>query len=169
MAAGLNFRKASNSLIPRRGLHRRSSSAGGRNAGGERAPGRLAQHRFYKFPAGWFLRGNATPANLTSGRFLRGILPHIHERIDNTAECVEHRPLEAAFAASLAIGLDGAGEALRILVHEASKIERAPFLNAQPYERSSGRTEFANSHKPKTVMTHVGELIFDVPRVVGHV
>ncbi|GAB1233493.1 hypothetical protein UT4_19610 [Ferrigenium sp. UT4] len=45
---------------------------------------------------------------------------------------VETNPLEAAYAALLSQGLDGAGEALRILVNEASKIERAdcatPFL-----------------------------------------
>ena len=78
------------------------------------------------------------------------------------AQRVEHHPLEAAFAALLANGLDGAGEALRILVNEASKIERAQFLNAQPHERSSGRTDYANGFKPKTVMTRVGELTFDV-------
>ena len=38
------------------------------------------------------------------------------------AQRVEHHPLDAAFAALLANGLDGAGEALRILVNEASKI-----------------------------------------------
>ena len=83
------------------------------------------------------------------------------------AQRVEHHPLEAAFAALLANGLDGAGEALRILVNEASKIERAQFLNAQPHERSSGRTDYANGFKPKTVMTRVGELTFDVPQTRG--
>lgn len=38
---------------------------------------------------------------------------------------VETDPLEAAYAALLTQGLEGAGEALRILVNEASKIERA--------------------------------------------
>ncbi len=38
---------------------------------------------------------------------------------------VETHPLEAAYAALLIQGLEGAGEALRILVNEASKIERA--------------------------------------------
>jgi hypothetical protein len=113
------------------------------------------------------LRSDAIPADLTSGRFLRGILPHVHEGIDNMAQRVEHHPLEAAFAALLANGLDGAGEALRILVNEASKIERAQFLNAQPHERSSGRTDYANGFKPKTVMTRVGELTFDVPQTRG--
>jgi transposase-like protein len=78
---------------------------------------------------------------------------------------VETNPLEAAYAALLAQGLDGAGEALRILVNEASKIERAHHLNAQPYERSDGRSGHANGFKPKTVMTRLGEITFDVPQV----
>jgi transposase-like protein len=78
---------------------------------------------------------------------------------------VEHHPLDAAFAALLANGLDGAGEALRILVNEASKIERAHFLNAQPHERTADRADYANGFKPKTVMTRVGELTFAVPQV----
>jgi hypothetical protein len=47
--------------------------------------------------------------------------------------------MEAAYAALLSQGLDGAGEALRILVNEASKIERAHYLNAQPFERCDER------------------------------
>jgi hypothetical protein len=50
------------------------------------------------------------------------------------AQRVEHHPLEVAFAALLANGLEGAGEALRILVNEASKIERVQFLHARPRE-----------------------------------
>ena len=83
------------------------------------------------------------------------------------AHRVEHHPLDAAFAALLANGLDGAGEALRILVNEASKIERAQFLNAQPHERTAGRTDYANGFKPKTVMTRLGEQTFDIPQVRG--
>jgi putative transposase len=78
---------------------------------------------------------------------------------------VETNPLEAAYAALLAQGLDGAGEALRILVNEASKIERAHHLNAQPYERHEDRSGHANGFKPKTVMTRLGEVTFDVPQV----
>jgi putative transposase len=78
---------------------------------------------------------------------------------------VEHHPLDAAFAALLANGLDGAGEALRILVNEASKIERGHFLNAQPHERTAERADYANGFKPKTVMTRVGELTFAIPQV----
>ena len=80
---------------------------------------------------------------------------------------VEYNPLEAAFAALLANGLDGAGEALRILVNEASKIERARFLHATPHERTEARTDYANGFKPKTVMTRLGEQTFDVPQVRG--
>ena len=45
--------------------------------------------------------------------------------------------------------------------------ERAQFLNAQSHERTTGRTDYANGFKPKTVMTRVGELTFDVPQVRG--
>lgn len=83
------------------------------------------------------------------------------------AQRVEHHPLDAAFAALLTNGLDGAGEALRILVNEASKLERAHFLNARPHERTSARTDYANGFKPKTVMTRLGEQTFDVPQVRG--
>ena len=68
------------------------------------------------------------------------------------AQRVEHHPLEAAFAALLSNGLDGAGEALRILVNEASRIERNHFLNAQPYECTAERTDYANGFKPKTMI-----------------
>ena len=83
------------------------------------------------------------------------------------AQRVEHHPLDAAFAALLTNGLDGAGEALRILVNAASRIERNQFLNAQPHERTAERTDYANGFKPKTMMTRVGELTFDVPQVRG--
>jgi transposase-like protein len=78
---------------------------------------------------------------------------------------VETNPLDAAYAALLTQGLDGAGEALRILVNEASKIERAHHLHAQPYERREERTGHANGFKPKTVMTRLGEVAFEIPQV----
>lgn len=83
------------------------------------------------------------------------------------AQHVERHPLEAAFAALLANGLDGAGEALRILVNEASRIEREHFLNARPHERTRERTDYANGFKPKTVMTRLGQQTFDIPQVRG--
>jgi len=75
------------------------------------------------------------------------------------------RPLHDAYACLLANGLDGAGEALRILVNETSRIERAQHLQAMPYERSAQRVDQANGYKPKTMLTRMGEITFDVPQV----
>ena len=83
------------------------------------------------------------------------------------AQRVEHNPLHDAYAAILTQGLDGAGQALRILVDEASKIERAQYLNAGPHERSADRMDYANGFKPKTVMTRMGEITFAIPQVRG--
>lgn len=80
---------------------------------------------------------------------------------------VERNPLDAALAALLANGLDGASEAPRILVDEASKIEHARFLDATPQERAEKRTDCANGFKPRTVMTRLGEQTFDPPQVHG--
>ena len=63
-----------------------------------------------------------------------------------------NNPLHEAYACLLANGLDGAGEALRILVNEASRIERAQYLQASPYERSAQRVDYANGYKDKTVL-----------------
>jgi hypothetical protein len=45
---------------------------------------------------------------------------------------IETNPPEAAYAVLLENGLDGAGEALCILVNEAAKNERSRFLGAHP-------------------------------------
>ena len=74
-------------------------------------------------------------------------------------------PLHDAYACLLANGLDGAGEALRILVNEASRIERAQHLQAMPYERSAQRVDQANGYKPKTMLTRMGDITFEVPQV----
>jgi transposase-like protein len=79
-------------------------------------------------------------------------------------EEVSH-PLHEAYACLLSNGLDGAGEALRILVNEASRIERAQHLQAMPYERSAQRVDQANGYKPKTMLTRMGEITFEVPQV----
>jgi len=77
----------------------------------------------------------------------------------------EGHPLEAAYAALLEHGLDGAAEALRILVNEASKIQREEHLGVKLYERSEKRTDYANGYKPKTVLTRLGPVTFEVPQV----
>jgi len=62
---------------------------------------------------------------------------------------VETNPLEAAYAVLLENGLDGAGEALRILVNEAAKAERAEYLGAQPYERTATRRNSQTVSSPR--------------------
>ena len=74
-------------------------------------------------------------------------------------------PLHEAYAHLLANGLDGSAEALRILVNEASRIERAACLKAAPFERSRARVDHANGFKNKTMLTRLGSIDFDVPQV----
>lgn len=71
----------------------------------------------------------------------------------------------AAYAALLEHGLDGAYEALRIIVSKAAKIERSEFLGARPYERTETRCDYANGFKPKTMLARLGEVTFEVPPV----
>ena len=75
------------------------------------------------------------------------------------------QPLHDAYACLLANGLDGAGEALRILVNEASRIGRAQHLQAMPYERSAQRVDRAYGYNAKTMLTRLGEITFEVPQV----
>ncbi len=77
---------------------------------------------------------------------------------------VEPNALDAAYAVLLENGLDGAGEALRILVNEATKIERDEFIGTWPYERSATRRDHANGFKPKTMLTRFGEVTFGCGR-----
>ncbi len=62
---------------------------------------------------------------------------------------LDNHPLSAAYTAILNQGLDGAGEALRILVNEACKIERNYHLNAQPFERTEQRKVMLMVSNPK--------------------
>ena len=56
------------------------------------------------------------------------------------------------------IGLDGLAEALRVLLNEIMKIERAEHLRAKPYERTEERRGYANGYKPKTVRSRGGRV-----------
>lgn len=62
-------------------------------------------------------------------------------------------------------GLDGAGEALRMLLNAAMFLEREKFLGAAHYERNEQRRGRANGFKDKTVQTRSGELTVDIPQV----
>lgn len=77
----------------------------------------------------------------------------------------EDRAIRAAMESLIHNGLDGMGEALRILMNEAMKIERSEFLQAAPYERCEARVGQANGFKKKTVDTRVGQIGLQVPQV----
>ena len=54
--------------------------------------------------------------------------------------------MHEAYSCLLSNGLDGAAEALRIMVNEACRIERAQHLQAAPYERSAQRQDQQAHH-----------------------
>ncbi|MDX2180299.1 MAG: IS256 family transposase [Bryobacteraceae bacterium] len=64
-------------------------------------------------------------------------------------------------------GLSHMGEAIRLLLNEAMRIERSQALQAEPYQRTDTRRGYANGYKPKTVETRVGPITFEVPQARG--
>ena len=48
-------------------------------------------------------------------------------------------------------GLSQMAEAVRIMLNEAMRIERAQVIGADPYERSERRQGYSNGFKPKTI------------------
>ena len=62
-------------------------------------------------------------------------------------------------------GLDGLGSAVEMLINEAMRIERSRYLNAEPYERTEARSDYANGFKPKQLKTRLGALNLQVPQV----
>ncbi len=66
-------------------------------------------------------------------------------------------------------GLDGLGEAIKLLLNEAMKAERAKVLGAKPWERSAERKGYGNGFKPKTISSRLGKLEVAIPQVRGDV
>ena len=64
----------------------------------------------------------------------------------------------------IAHGLDGMAEAMSLLLNEAMKLERADFLGAGPWERTSKRRGHANGFKDKTIRSRVGALALQIPQ-----
>src|SRR5579872_2901451 len=62
-------------------------------------------------------------------------------------------------------GFAGMSEAMQILVNQAMLVERAHYLNLEPYERSEIRHDYANGFKSKQLKTRIGELSLQVPQV----
>lgn len=71
--------------------------------------------------------------------------------------------LHEAYPSLLANGPDGASEALRILVNEASRVERTQPLQATPYESCAQRVGNANGYKNQIMLTRMGQVTFEVP------
>ena len=79
----------------------------------------------------------------------------------------EDKAIRTAMERLIENGLDGMGEAIRILMNEAMKIERSDYLQATPYERNEDRVGHANGFKDKTVCPRVGDVTLQVPQVRG--
>jgi transposase-like protein len=62
-------------------------------------------------------------------------------------------------------GFAGMAEAMQIILNEAMLVERARYLQAEPYERSLTRQDYANGFKPKQIKTQLGALSLSVPQV----
>lgn len=79
--------------------------------------------------------------------------PHQHNSIEEVLELLNQQ------------GSDSLREAFRILLNAAMLLERQHFLNAEPYERTPQRRDYANGFKAKRLRTRVGELDLQVPQV----
>ena len=62
-------------------------------------------------------------------------------------------------------GFNALGEALRLIVNQAMRLERQQYWGVEPWERSNARNVYANGYKPKTAQTRVGALDLDSPQV----
>lgn len=78
---------------------------------------------------------------------------------------VETNPLETAYAVLLDHGLEGAGEALRIQRGCQDRAHGVPRRRTLRAQRTATRRDYANGFKPKTMLTRVGALTFQVPQV----
>jgi putative transposase len=81
------------------------------------------------------------------------------------ARKVEGSAVDAAMELMMQEGFEGLADAVRTLLNEAMRIERARHLGADAWERCEQRRGYANGYKPKTVKSRLGELEFAVPQV----
>lgn len=61
-------------------------------------------------------------------------------------------------------GTDAMAQAFACLLNHAMLIEREQHIGAESYQRSGGRTAYANGSKPKTLDTPAGRVVVDVPK-----
>lgn len=77
---------------------------------------------------------------------------------------VQHNKLSDAVKVIAEQGFGGMAEAMQILFNEAMCIERSRYLQAEPYERTTERKDYANGFKPKIIKTTLGALGLQVPQ-----
>ena len=58
---------------------------------------------------------------------------------------------------------DGMRQILEIVYNSVMRIERDHAIGAGPYERTSGRKDYANGFKPKKFKTRMGVLNLEIP------
>ena len=61
-------------------------------------------------------------------------------------------------------GMEGMSEVLQKLFNLAMRMERENALKASPYQRTEGRTGYANGFKERHIQSRVGELVLQIPR-----
>lgn len=76
----------------------------------------------------------------------------------------ENRPIDDAVELLKTNGFDGLADAVTVLLNSAMVVERSEHLGAGLYERSAGRTGYANGYKDKTLKTRIGTLQLSVPQ-----
>ena len=60
--------------------------------------------------------------------------------------------------------MEGMSEVLQKLFNLAMKLERENVLKATPYQRTEGRTGYANVFKERHIQSRVGELALQIPQ-----
>jgi putative transposase len=81
------------------------------------------------------------------------------------AQQTQHNSIDEVLALLNQPGSDSLRQALTILFNAAMLLERQQFLNAQPYERTPQRHDYANGFKPRSLQTRVGQLNLQLPQV----
>ena len=78
---------------------------------------------------------------------------------------VHSTELNEAVAMVATEGVEGLGKAFEVLYNEAMKVERNRYLQAEPYQRTEERVDYANGYKPKQLNSRLGPLSLAVPQV----
>jgi putative transposase len=93
----------------------------------------------------------------------------VHPKETDRVHQADHSVIEIVGQLLSEKGLSHMADAMRWMLHEALRIERAQVLEADPYQRTEKRKGYGNGFKPKTVSTRWGELALAVPPVRGEV